>query len=279
MDKVSKLKKRIVFDLDDTLLVSSWTHHHQWACSSHVKIQHCWPAFTRRGLVERLRRTRGVSRIVNRMSTRDCELVEIQLRPGTSELLRQLKKHGHSLALWTASARDRVEFLRSQIPQLFKFFVSENEDLVFAAEDTESAFKKLNFDSTGTTCGKSVSLHQSKPASLAQKTPLLFSIMCPSWSGYDLLVDDSKETRSLFEEFGLDNQLIPVNGDSAPLSNLIKQIGLEIAKRIDGVTPLCKRVDCSETSDIKLVRRYLDPLYIPTLKRSLELESHQGCYA
>ena len=224
-----------------------------------------------------MRRIRGIGRIVRALLKPNLQLVEVQLRPGALDLLGQLAGQGHQLALWTASARSRVEFLKAQIPQLFEFFVSEDENRVFAAEDMEKAFQKVDLNESH--FPRSVELHKNTSPAYSQKTPLVFSIMFPLWNGFDFLVDDSEETRGLFEVYGLGEKLISVNGQSAPLSHLVKAISQEIDRRIDGSDAGNPLVDSSEICDSKLVRRYLDPLYVKTLKRSLKIEPLHALHA
>lgn len=54
------------------------------------------------------------------------------IRPGTFELLKELKAQGHSLILWTSLKKRKIEFVKSIFEDFFLFF-----DKIYCKEDVE----------------------------------------------------------------------------------------------------------------------------------------------
>ena len=265
-----QISPRIIFDLDDTLLVSSWTHHEQWSFSEYIPVTSCWPRLSIDHIVYTCARRRLIGFFFRSFERRLPPTVEVQLRPGAISMLERLRSQGFELALVTASARVRVHFLSKVFKDFFSIFVdSKGIRRVYAAEDIIASYARLNFNAAG--FADSIALHTNERPSLAHKTPLLISQMINGWGGYDLLVDDSTETKEIFSRYGMAGKLLSVDGNAHPLSNLLGDTESVIQQRMADCEDLESDVISSEDLlTAKGITRQLDPFYISTLRRTLE---------
>lgn len=116
----------------------------------------------------------------------------IQLSPGIIDLLKALKGRGTKIYLITAGNEKRVRHLMHQFPQLKTLF-----DGVTARKEQFKIHKHLSKQTSGK---KSIweNFHQTIPMSLANKTPLISKYVFGV--EYDLLIDDSEETKEIFKK-------------------------------------------------------------------------------
>lgn len=257
------------------MLVSSWTLRDKWETDIPIRLKHCWPSWSLQGAASRVSRVRYLSRLAKVFYDRLPPTVEVQVRPGAIEFANSLREEGHQLAMVTASERSRVEFLKKYMPSLFQPFETKSGLNVFCAEDliagTQAMLNQPNNHSK-------LNLHHSLAPSLAHKTPDLITQLMPAWNGYDWLIDDSHETRNVFEKHGLSDCLIAVDGCSHPLSNLFVNVKREIEFRIGNKTEPARKwqystiVTGDQLETPSVIERLLDPMYLPTLRRSLSFE-------
>ena len=155
------------------------------------------------------------------------------------------------------------------IPKLFAHFELAGRSNVYCAEDLSGVLQSNSMTGEGFTISKR--LHENEPPSLAHKTPLLANHFLPDWKGFDLLIDDSVETRNSFSKYGLSQHLISIDGKAHPCSDLLYVVKDVIDDRLNNkhcdYHQIVRPTKVLTTS----VVRILDPTYLPTLRRTLEL--------
>jgi len=97
-------------------------------------------------------------------------------------------------------------------------------DLFAGSEKITAALKKLNPQDSQSGESPLQQFHRGSQISLAWKTPLLASELFGE--EYDLLIDDSKETKAIFEQLGLSERLISVSmvADSSTAQAVIERL-------------------------------------------------------
>ncbi|MEM9153503.1 MAG: hypothetical protein AAGB13_00505 [Cyanobacteria bacterium P01_F01_bin.33] len=141
--------------------------------------------------------------------------VFVQIRPGLVAALRGLKAAGVRLALVTASARARVEFLLVRLPQLRELFVEGDRLLVAAAEDLLRVSSDLYlqpecYSARSELDTLSLAVHACRPLSLAMKTPWALRQILDA-GDYDLLIDDSATTAAHMRANGLGRKVLEID--------------------------------------------------------------------
>ena len=155
----------LALDLDDTLLSISYNVKIAWKSPQNRAFTHHSTPLTRR--------------LFSRPT------VTVQPRPGVLGAITGWKKAGLAVFIISASAKLRLEFIKSRLPFL---------DLPSASgEQIAAALKTL----------------PDHPQSLAAKTPAVFQSIFNS-PPYDLIIDDSIRTADLFKQLNLSNKLLSI---------------------------------------------------------------------
>ena len=190
------------------------------------------------------------------------QAVVCQWHWGVFEVLSFLRNAGAELVLVTASARRRVCYLKNRFPALFSMFQS----VIVADELMNGLYLKKWMSKEGCKLAKQCTkLHSNERASLAHKTPLLVSSILENRVGYDLLIDDSKETAQWFETYGLGEVLLKFPSAVSPNSNVMEWCCQAVLERLAGR----KEPEFKEKPVVSEGGRFGDPFYIPLLHRRL----------
>lgn len=264
--------RRLAVDLDDTLIHGSQTCPGLWDLGRGYSDPAIAPGYRyadmRISLRGRTHLMRGRPRYdaVDRSAHPFMSAPRVIVSPSLPMLsaLAWLKERGAILALATASARQRVEWLFDRLPVLQELFGSR----VMAAEDLacRTIAAAEGPDDCDTDLWKmSQAVHDARPFSLAAKTPWA---LAPMFDGepYDLLIDDSAVTTKLLTDHGLEDRLHQVPGDAfAPAQAWEVVTGL--LARLTGQAP-------APTGDFPTteVLRMEDPLYLPLMHRHDQFE-------
>lgn len=274
----------IAFDLDETLLLNSWTGDVSWAELSQFPLFRAWRLFSLERAIQRVRRTRVEKKLlpllhmIPALRNADRPIIEVAFRSGAIELLLALRKSGFRLMLITASAEIRVNYLFQRLPWFKELFIEDDgKPFVICGERIAEAASTLNrIASFGFTESQSivtkacVKLHASEPPSLALKTPLLAAHLLGVAEGYDLLIDDNCDTEKAFTSYGLMGKLLKINGDLPHSSDIMFSIANSIRTYVE-----CLGLGCSDFSLLHKEMpqitpfRLEDPLYLDCLKRTL----------
>lgn len=206
--------KRLVFDLDDTLLFGSHTTAELWNLAGGYQDPAILPGYQykvmRTGVRGWYNGLRGRPRYdrADRKSypfLNSPRLVAMPNVPFLSTLV-WLKSLGANPVLVTASARRRVSYFFAKFP----IFRSIFGDAVYAAEDILRRHLSLDHGSEDADSivhwKNSATLHAKRPNSLAAKSPWLVSPLFDDRE-FDLLIDDSHMTLRLFQQSDLSHKL------------------------------------------------------------------------
>ena len=272
-----QLKGRwLVLDLDDTILMGSFTTKDEWGAlgqsipgldRSGMKTD-WWSSFKRllKGKPERV-----VCR--KKHPYLNHPPVEVAFRPAILEGLMELKASGLGLVLVTASARERVEYLKARFPDFAKLF-QEPRGHTVTAEDLVHCQLSMR-EKIDVTCGQaSAATYRLRSRSLAMKTPFVVSRCC-GIPAYDLLIDDSETTAKIFKEAGLGKKLLFIEG-RYPWSGYGVAILDMAVRRLLGEQPLegdlfllpCQKEWQVVPPGIPVPPIIEDPLYYPLLHYS-----------
>ena len=239
----------IVFDLDDTLLVTDYTAREAWhpdpfageptvSAWDFRRMRPSWWLTLRNGW-----RLPARHRYCPRTYPFLAEaVVTAQWRPGTFGLLAGLQAAGHTLYLATASARVRWAYIVERFPFVSAYFPPER---VACAEDLLAATASLNFPAE---------------AYFLKGPELLKAAL--NQTQLDLLIDDSPRAAALYRERNLYDRFIHAEAKDPHGPALVPLLTL-LAARLDSAAeqpspappPLNGR-DCL---------RFEDPFYRPFL--------------
>ncbi len=266
----------LALDLDDTLLLGSFTCADDWgdlggAGSGFVKGSMAvdWWASLRRWL-------RGSPELVpckHRHPYLNHPLVEVAFRPALLEGLAELKALGLGLVLVTASARQRVDYLCLRFPFFGELFRGPLGHVITAEDMVELQLEAVQLADT-IDDPASAAAHRLRPRSLAVKTPWAVSRACGIPS-YDLLIDDSKTTAEVFDQAGLNDRLLYIEGRHpwsgygvGILDAAVRRLLGEIPADGHGAPLPCLREWQEVPAGIPVPPKIEDPLYFPLLHYS-----------
>ncbi|MGE9270811.1 MAG: hypothetical protein ACQKBU_08405 [Verrucomicrobiales bacterium] len=269
----------LVLDLDDTLLMGSFTTKEQWGAlgaahpglrSERMRID--WVASARRWMQGKFERvaSRKTHPFLNHPP------VEVAFRPGILEGLAELQSFGLGFVLVTASARERVDYLDSRFPD-FHGLLSGDRTHVIAADEMVPiqllAAERIASDGLDSMDDPaSARAHKIRPRSLAVKTPWAVS-QAVGIPRYDLLIDDSATTAEVFHEAGLEKELLFIDA-GRPWSGYGVAILDHAIRRILGEESAgAGRLPCPEglmqiPKDLPRPPSLEDPTYFPLLHYS-----------
>lgn len=272
--KKGRLSERwLVLDLDDTLLMGSFTTKEEWGELGNAfpglersAMRTDWWATTKRLLKGKRERIacRQAHPFLNHPP------VEVAFRPGMVEGLMELKAQGLGLVLVTASARTRVEFLLQRFPVLAELFAGD-EAVIVPAESMAESSMVAESAPEAVDCLPSARAHEIRSRSLAVKTPWAVS-RAAGIPAYDLLIDDSKTTAKVFDEAGLGDKLLAIEGQHPCSGYGIHILDTTIQRLLKSGSgtqtsgPLPCSLEFSQTpAGIPLPPKVEDPLYFPLL--------------
>ncbi len=261
----------LAVDLDDTLLMGSFTAGEAWGPMGQAAPGLRKDRLTTDWLASAKQLARGRSERVacrKRHPFLKQPQVEVAFRPGMIDGLRGFKKRGLGLVMVTASARRRVDYLRMRFPVLDELFSGTKgrivvaEDMVHAALAAER--EKIDHE-------PSASAHAIRPRSLAVKTPWAVSYVA-GIPHYDLLVDDSEVTARVFQQAGLADRLLWIEGKH-PWSDYGRVVLEAVQARLssheitngDARSLACPPEAMKQPSDVPISPKVEDPLYFPLL--------------
>lgn len=260
----------LAVDLDDTLLMGSFTAGEAWGAMGQAgpglrknQLTTDWLASAKqlaRGRFERVACRK-------RHSFLNQPQVEVAFRPGMIEGLCALKKRGLGLVMVTASARQRVDYLRMRFPVLDELFAGTNGRIVVAEDLVHAA---LAAERETIDHAPSARAHAIRPRSLAVKTPWAVSYVA-GIPHYDLLIDDSEVTAHVFQQARLADRLLWIEGKH-PWSDYGRVV-LEAAQARLSSQEIPNgdvRIECPPAamklpSDVRISPKVEDPLYFPLL--------------
>ncbi len=203
----------LAMDLDDTLLMGSFTLGAAWGGMGGgldgldlQMLKTDWLATAKRSLLGRS------GRVFSRKKHPFLHhpKVEIAFRPGLLEGLIELKNAGIGVVLVTASAEERVNWLRKRFPD-FSELLSGDLARVVSAEAMVAVTRVAALDPQSVEDPASARAHALRPRSLAAKTPWAVS-RAGGIPFYDLLIDDSTTTAHIFQQSGLSHRLLFIEG-------------------------------------------------------------------
>ena len=263
----------LAVDLDDTLLVGSFTNQASWGALGNARPSIDQTALTTDWLATLKSTLRGNPKRIPSITHHPFLTnppVEVAFRPALLEGLKALKAAGLGLVLVTASARQRVNFLRRRFPELDELFAGERGHLV-AAEDLARAAVEAENSPAGIDHPPSLEAHQLRPRSIAAKTPWAISYIT-GLPHYDLLIDDSTTTAELFVTAGLADKLLYIHGEypwsnygSIILDTVVDQL-LSKAPSPSSHTRLpCPKGALSLPGNLPPPTKVEDPYYYPLL--------------
>lgn len=212
--------KLLAFDLDDTVLNVSYTCGEEWQpqVNGELRASIAYDRMQRslwRVAKYSWRLPRRFQYAPRRYPFLNNPQVFVQVRPGLLAALRGLKSAGVRLALVTASARSRVDFLLARLPHLRELFSEGDRLMVAAAEDVLAAGLTLYLHpeqhvAQSEIDALSLAVHAERPLSLAMKTPFLLKQILDV-GDYDLLIDDSNTTATHLRAGGLGHKLLKID--------------------------------------------------------------------
>jgi len=268
-------KYKVVIDLDDTLLLNSYSCPEIWEIGDGYQDNDIYPAYQyskmRKTWRGRLKRVWGRTEYDTADQTAYPFLQNprhiVMFRPGMLSGLAWLAKRGAELILVTASARQRVTYLLKRFPMLAEVFgnriISANEMVKYYL--TKASYRSQISDQA------SRQAFEKRPFSLAIKTPDLVNQILSN-GGYDLIVDDSKFLTKTLQETSLRDRVLRVRSDLA-ISNYGLQIVEAIAARVmaepqnfpksSGIKQLTSNSHCQPIVSNNNLVRLEDPYYWP----------------
>ncbi|MCC5804841.1 MAG: hypothetical protein JJU00_00815 [Opitutales bacterium] len=252
--------RRIVFDLDDTLLNTDFTAKDGWFPDplENAPGVDAWRyAAMRRDPWRTLRNGWRLPRRYS-YSPRTYPFlgnprVRAQWRPGVFAFLTGLREGGAELYLASATARARWRYLGTRFPLLNALFPDGHaacaEDLLAAALEAESA------QADAATAG---GFFYGKTPGLLRRA---FGI-----EAFDTLVDDSAYVARAYAALGAENSVLHVPpGD--PHGDAVARIAAELARRFASKDAAAAASSALTGGEVKplAVHRFEDPFYYPTL--------------
>jgi hypothetical protein len=240
LNSASELSGRtVVIDLDETLLLNSHICPDIWHIGRGYKDPTIYPAFRYSIMAKTWRGHLG--RAMGRIDYDTSNVMKypflknprqiVMFRPGMLAGLRWLKAQGVQLVLVTASAQPRVNYLLKRFPLLTEVFGC----YIITANDIAHHYLTTPQREQGQQDPASWQVHCQRPYSLAAKTPALVRSILDI-DDYDLIVDDSNTTASLFSQSDLRHKLLWVCSD-LPLGGYGLQIIVKIVARLTQVSP------------------------------------------
>lgn len=208
----------IAVDLDDTLLFGSFTVSNLWSLGSGYGDKNIVDGYayakmrkSLRGRYNALLGRPGYDQICRRTNPyMEYPRVVVALNTPLVSALNWAKTRGANLALVTASARQRADYLTRRLPILNDLFGNR----VMAAEDIAARLLDVDLEvglnTNETTWTKSFRIHANRPNSLAAKSPWLVSPLFDGQS-FDMLLDDSNVTYEAFQKSGLESCLFRIH--------------------------------------------------------------------
>jgi hypothetical protein len=270
-------KTRLVWDLDDTLLTTSYMCKEHWDDGDPLAGGGAVPAlrYDRMRMSAELvlrrfwRRQRRLLYSAARYPFLKNPLILAQLRPGAHSFLEGLREAGCELLLVTASARQRWQFLAARLPRFAELW-----SRVMCAEDLLQ--QQLHWCEHGLPATEANdpiaescrNLHLKEGLSLQLKSPLLVRSMMAGGAYYDLLVDDSEKQDSCFRQFGLSQFLYRAEA-LQPHGSAMHELAAALCERF-GV----EQAKSASTTVLDSTYPYIrleDPLYYPLLHVSGKL--------
>jgi hypothetical protein len=263
----------IAVDLDDTLLLGSYTLGKDWGVVGH----------SFRGMRESMLKTDWFATAKHVIRGTPCRVpcrsahpflnnprVEVAFRPLMVEGLLEFAAAGLGLVFVTASARQRVDYLRMRFPVLDELFSGELGRVITAEEMVEATLEAATRPDL-VDDPLSAKAHSLRPRSLAAKTPWAVS-RAVGIPPYALLIDDSATTARLFSESGLNDRLLFIEGHHPwsgygihILQTAVKKI-LDPESRSAADSPLfCPEAFRSPPPGVPIPPKVEDPLYFPLL--------------
>ncbi len=263
----------LAIDLDDTLLMGSFTLGDEWGGMGggldgfdRQMLETDWLATARRVLLG------PTGRVFSRKKHPFLHhpKVEIAFRPGLLEGLIELKNAGLGIVLVTASAGERVNWLRKRFPD-FSEFLSGDLARVVSAEAMVAVTLAAALDPHSVEDPASARAHALRPRSLAAKTPWAVG-KAAGIPPYELLIDDSSTTDRIFFEAGLSDRLLFIEGRHPWSGYGIHVLDTAVQKLLDPrahsaiAVPLPCPAEFSKLPDgIPIPPKVQDPLYYPLL--------------
>lgn len=265
----------IAVDLDDTLLFGSITISNLWSQGSGYADKNIVDGYAYAKMKKSVRghynAWRGrpkydqVCRQANPYMANPRVVVALNM-PLLS-MLNWAKTRGATLSLVTASARQRVDYLKRRLPILNDLF----DDRVMAAEDIAGRLLSIESgigpNAKEKIWARSANMHMNRPNSLAAKSPWLVSPLFDGQS-FDMLLDDSSVTYELFKETRLENSLYRIhhhNLDPQKLWSQAIQFGASLRPGESLPASASDFPECQPT----LIE---DPLYWPLLHKVDQLD-------
>ncbi|MEO1132496.1 MAG: hypothetical protein AAFX40_07290 [Cyanobacteria bacterium J06639_1] len=275
----------MAFDLDDTLLNISYTCGEAWDVEGDA---------TAFGSIQYAKMQRSPWRVLKygwRLPRRfhydpqryrflNNPQVFVQIRPGMLAALQGLKSAGVKLALVTASARSRLDFLLARLPLLREIFSEGDRLWVAAAEDLLEFTLDLylhpeRYEARSELDVLGLAIHAERPLSLAMKTPFALKHVL-GLADYDLLIDDSTTTASSLRAGKLGQKLLQID-PRQPQTPYVLDILQAARRQLDGQP--ASTVDAATSSDAAGYDpktyphlRFEDPLYYPLIHLSDRVE-------
>lgn len=227
---------QVAIDLDDTLLLNSYTSPELWKIGEGYQDEAIYPAYQ----YSKMRKTwQGrFKRVLGRThyDTADHRAYPflrnprhlVMFRPGMLAGLAWLAQRGVEFILVTASAQQRVRYLLKRFPMLVEVF----GDRVISANDMVQYYRTHAASASQIQDEISRLAFEKRPFSLAVKTPDLVNQILGN-GGYDLIVDDSEVLIQTVGQTPLRDRAVWVRSD-LPLSNYGMQIVTAIAAKAMG---------------------------------------------
>ncbi|AFZ44913.1 hypothetical protein PCC7418_2778 [Halothece sp. PCC 7418] len=217
---------KVVIDLDETLLLNSYSSPEIWEIGQGYQDPEIYPAYqysqmrkTWRGRLKRLRgRTHYDTANQKAYPFLQNPRHIVMFRPGMLAGLAWLGERGIDLILVTASARKRVHYLLKRFPLLTEVFGNR----IISAQDMVEYYLHQAPSANQIKDHISREAFEKRPFSLAIKTPDLVNQILGN-GGYDWIVDDSAVLAETVRETPLRDRLLWVRSD-LPVSNYGMQI-------------------------------------------------------
>ena len=173
----------------------------------------------------------------------------------------------------TASAPERLEYLRTRYPYLDQLLKGSLASVISAKEMVEIQLEAEQKPEI-VTDSSSARAHSIRPRSLAVKTPWAVS-QASEIPPYDLLVDDSDTTAKVFCDAGLGGRLLFVQGKYPwsgygveILKTAVKRLLLQSSGENTAIPLPCSEEGRQAPSGIPTPPKIQDPLYFPLLHYS-----------
>lgn len=228
-------KLKVVIDLDETLLLNSYSCPKIWEIGEGYEDRKIYPAYCYsqmkkplRGRLQRMLFGRTHYDTADKTAYPFLQNPRhiVLFRPGMLSGLAWLAQKEVELILVTASARQRVDYLLKRFPLLKEVF----GDRVISANEIMKYYLSLASGVSQIQDQASGQAFRKRPWSLAIKTPDLVNQILGN-GGYDLIVDDSEMLIETIQETPLRDRALWVRSD-LPLSNYGMQIVATIAAKV-----------------------------------------------